>query len=244
MLQMINKKTTPKNLPRHVAFIPDGNRRWATRRGLAPWKGHREGKKIFYSIVQETFNAGIPYVTFWAASEENLLKRNPIEIKFLVKIICEVLRDISLKELRDKKIRLRVLGRWQEILHDARIDKRIRELETKTAASNQKHLTILLGYSGKQEIMQAIRKLQSDAQPASKESVKAALWTKDLPPLDLIIRTGETDPKWCHWSSGFMMWDAADAEMYFTETFWPDFSKEELHSVINGFSKRRRKLGS
>lgn len=241
---MINKKLTTKNLPRHIAFIPDGNRRWATRRGLAAWKGHFEGKKNFYSIMKEAFGAGIPCVTFWAASEENFLKRNPVEVKFLVKVIHEVLQEISLKTLHDQEIRVRVLGKWQEILRDAKLNKLIRALEEKTGASNQKHLTILLGYSGKQEMIQTIQKLKSNDLPLNEESVKAALWTKDLPPLDLIIRTGETDPKWCHWSSGFMMWDAADAEMYFTETLWPDFSKEELHSVLSGFSKRRRKLGS
>ena len=106
-----------KDLPKHLVAIPDGNRRWAKNKGLVPWEGHREGVKKFWEVCEEVFQMGVPYFTFWAASEDNLKKRSRIEVKFLVLILKNELFDKSLfGRLEKNEVRLRVFGRWNEIL--------------------------------------------------------------------------------------------------------------------------------
>lgn len=232
-----------KNIPTHVAVIPDGNRRWARARGLHPWEGHRIGfQKRFFEVAEEAFKLGIPRLTFWAASEGNLLERSGMEVKFLVKILKKALSDKSFHEIAEKnKIRVRCLGRWNEILKDAGLEKAVRELEDKTKNYHENRLTVLFGYDGKIEMMEAINKLkaQSEKQKINEENIKNSLWTGDLPPVDLVIRTGG-EP---HWSAGFMMWHCADSQFYFTEKLWPDFGKSEFQKALADFAGRERRFG-
>lgn len=139
------------------------------------------------------------------------------------------------------KVRVRCFGRWNEILKDAALEKVIRELEEKTKNYRENSLTVLFGYDGRREMIEAIQKSKCKNQSAklSYDDVKNALWTGDLPQVDLVIRTGG-EP---HWSAGFMMWLTADSQFYFTEKFWPDFGKEEFKKALADYTRRERRFG-
>lgn len=247
-------------LPKHLAVIPDGNRRWARKRGLLPWEGHREGFKRFREISETAFRMGTPYFTFWAASEDNLTKRSRIEVKFLVSLLKEALGNKKLFEsLKENDVCLKVIGKWNEILKDKKLSRVIAEIEEKTRAFKRHRLTVLFGYDGRREMLDAIAKIcyrrrtgaelfpavASVAEPMQRQlavtadAVKQSLWTGDLPPVDLVIRTGG-EP---HWSAGFMMWLCADSQFYFTEKYWPDFTEAEFKKALEDYGKRERRFG-
>lgn len=244
-----------EKLPRHVAVIPDGNRRWAKARGLNPWDGHREGAKRFREVSETAFRLGIPYFTFWAASEDNLLKRSRTEIKFLASILKETLRSKKLLEgLKKNEVLVRVIGKWNEILKDKKLAEAIAAVEDATAGFQKNRLTVLFGYDGKREMLDAITRLKIQNSklktpnqfpiPNSKfkitdDGLKQMLWTGDLPAVDLVIRTGG-EP---HWSAGFMMWLCADSQFYFTEKFWPEFTAEEFKKALADYARRERRYG-
>jgi len=236
------------NLPRHVFIIPDGNRRWARSQGLAPWEGHVKGRKRFHEISDAAFDLGIPYFTFWAASEDNLTKRDPLEISFLTGLLRRELEGDISEKLFTNQIRLRVLGKWKEIFSDNRFFECIRSLEEKTVDYKDRHLTILLGYSGKTEIVYATKKIcvapSLNLDKIGFESVKNFSWTRDLPSVDLEIRTGEERPGWSHRSSGALPFLTTDSACYHTETLWPDFSKEQFLSVIEQYGMYERRFGA
>lgn len=226
-------------VPKHLAVIPDGNRRWAKERGLAPWEGHREGVKRSREVYESAFETGISCFTFWAASEDNLIKRSRIEVKFLIMLLKNELSKKGLyKKLSDQEVRVRIIGRWNEILKDKALARVVRGLEEKTAEFKKHNLTILFGYDGKREMMEVIESLKGERN-LDYEKVKSRLWTGDLPPVDFVIRTGG-EP---HWSAGFMMWLTADSQFYFTPKLWPDFEKEELHKALEEYSSRERRMG-
>ena len=231
-----------KNNPLHVALIPDGNRRWAKARGRLPHQGHIEGAKISGKIFTAALDSGVTHLTFWGSSVANLTKRSKTEVAFLYKVFEQYFTNLlERSELEEHQVRVRALGRWREFFPDgprAAVERVI----TKTAKHDGACLTFLLGYSGTDEMRDAIRKLREEAGEGtpSDEEVKAALWTRDLPPVDLVIRTGG-EP---HWSQGFMMWDVAEAQLHFTETLWPAFRPEELKSILERYTKTERRRGA
>jgi undecaprenyl diphosphate synthase len=237
------------HFPQHIAIIPDGNRRWAKARGLPAGEGHRRGVKKFREIMDEAFLAGIPCMTFWAASEDNLIKRSRLEVRLLVTLLHNELTSEEFQgKLMKDKISIRFVGWWNEILHDAGLAKAIHAIESKTVrfftqGGHGRRLTILLGYDGRHEMVEAIKELSRSKKEVSFDAVGDALWTGFLPPVDLVIRTGEEQVGWTHWSSGFMMWLTAQSQFYFTKTFWPDFSVKEFDQVLAEFAERERRLG-
>ena len=220
------------SFPNHIAIIPDGNRRWAKKRHLLPWHGHKHGAERFREIATYALKANIPYLTFWAASEDNLTKRNKAEVKFLTLLLKNFLKkELENKTFIKNKIRIRIIGRWRELLKDKNLENLIKELE-KATSEGRKNLTILFGYDGRQEMLSAIKK--------GGINFEKYLLTADLPPVDFVIRTGG-EP---HWSAGFMMWRTADSQFYFTKTLWPDFNKNHFKKSLADFSKRARRFGS
>ena len=229
----------------HIAIIPDGNRRWAERKGVPLYEGHRIGVETTEKIFEKALELKIPYLTFWAASYDNLLRRSREEVKFLIQLITEEFQRL-LKDARveKNKVKIRILGRFREIL-PAKTLRIIEKLMEKTEKYEIFSLTFLLAYNGTDEMVEAIKRITK----AFKEStikitghvIKNFLWTKDLPPVDLVIRTGcEEDP---HNSAGFMMWHTAYSQYYFTKTLYPDFSPEEFEMAINKFLERERRFG-
>ncbi len=230
--------------PQHIAIIPDGNRRWGKDRGGASI-GHKRGTENFKKIFRAAFQDKVPYVTFWAASEDNLKRRSRKEVMFLVDLLARTIASKTFEdEMIENKISVRFIGSWNVILRDAKLDRVIHAIEKRTANFKDFHLTILFGYDGKQEMLEAIKDIAR--QPGRKidlETIQHAIWTGVLPPVDLVIRTGEEDPGWCHWSAGFMMWQTAQSEFYATKTLWPDFSITEFERTLDEYSRRERRFG-
>lgn len=236
------------NVLRHVFIIPDGNRRWARSRNLSPWKGHIRGREKFHEINEAAFDCGIKYFTFWAASEDNLTKRNPLEIRFLIKLLRKELESDIAEKLFKNRIQLHVIGRWEEIFSDDKFSDYIRSLEEKTAYYKDRHLTILLGYSGKAELVAAAKAVRAasvvNPDDISFETVRRFSWTRNLPEVDLEIRTGEERPGWSHRSSGALPFLTTDSPCYHTETLWPDFSKSQFLSIVKQYETYERRLGA
>lgn len=234
-------------LPKHIAIIPDGNRRWAKKRGLASWIGHRQGAKNFERIAKAANELNIYCLTFWGGSYDNLTKRSEKELKFLKEIYrINFSRLLKNKDIYRLKTKVSILGQWSELLSE-KVKAPMLEVIKRTEAHGQHFLNFLIGYNGTHEMLEAIKKIvqkskEKQAFGITPQLIKESLWTKDLPPVDLVIRTGlEGDP---HWSNGFMMWDTADSQFYFTETLWPDFSDKEFIKAIESYSARERRIGA
>ena len=235
-----------ENIPKHVVIIPDGNRRWAKEKGFQPWVGHREGVKSFEKVLDKALELKIPYLSFWGASWDNLTKRSRVEISFLFKVYTEQFKRMAVDErIQKNKVKINALGRWREIL-PKETQKAIENAIEVTRNHNNHFLTFLLAYNGTDEMVDCIRKITDRAKKETinitEELVKENLWTKDLPPVDLVIRTGcEGDP---HLSAGFMMWDTAYSQLSFTRTFLPAFTPEEFEKIIEDYAGRERRIGS
>jgi undecaprenyl diphosphate synthase len=233
------------NLPNHIVLIPDGNRRWARKRGLPPFFGHRQGVKATEKILKVALELKIPCFTFWGMSLDNITKRSPQEVNFLFDIFERWFKKVAKSKYIHKNfVKINVLGRWEKLFPE-RVKKSIRQAIEKTKNYRNHQLIFLLAYSGIDEMNEAIKKI-SELKVKNKnlkideKLIKANLWTKDLPPVDLVIRTGG-EP---HWSMGMMMWDVADSQLYFTETLLPDFSVEEFKKAIDRYSKTERRMGA
>ncbi|MEK7500561.1 MAG: polyprenyl diphosphate synthase [Patescibacteria group bacterium] len=230
------------NLPQHIAIIPDGNRRWARARGLKPWLGHEYGAKTLKEIAKEAIANGVKYFTFWASSEDNIIKRDPREVAFYFNLIKKSFEDFEKDGWAfDRQVKIDFMGSWEKMFPQA-VKKILYRIKEKTKNHSQHFLTFLLAYDGRSEILRALEKISKD-NPVTKvtpELLKDHLLTRDLPPVDLVIRTGG-EP---HWSAGFMMWDVADSQLYFTQTLWPDFSKQELTQALASYNTIERRFGA
>ena len=236
----INYKSSKK--PLHVVIIPDGNRRWAKRRGISKEKGHKRGVKTLEDLLKKAHNVGIKYFTFWTASWDNLTKRSEKEVDYLFEVLDKQFRRVLNDDRTFKnKVRVNVFGRWVEIA-PRRTQKLIKELIKKTRTFNKHILTFLLAYNGTDEMLSCIKEISKKRiKNITAKTIKNHLWTKDLPPVDLVIRTGcEGDP---HNSAGFMMWDTAYSQFYFTKTLFPAFTPKEFEKIINDYRKRERRMG-
>jgi len=234
------------NLPQHIVLIPDGNRRWARKRGLPPFFGHRQGAKTTEKILKAALDLKIPYFTFWGTSLDNITKRSPQEVNFLFDIFERWFKKLAKsKDIHKNFVKINVFGRWNKLFPE-RVKKPIRQAIEKTKNYRNHQLTFLMAYSGIDEMTNAIQRIakltlrRGSGQGIDEDLIKKNLWTKDLPAVDLVIRTGG-EP---HWSMGMMMWDVANAQLYFTETLLPDFSVEEFKKAIDRYSKTERRMGA
>ena len=224
----------------HIAIIPDGNRRWAKSKGLLAWQGHMKAGEKMVEVLKHAFTLGIPYVTIWGGSYDNLTKRDKGEIDKLeevYRILAEQL--INDPQVKEKQVRVRVLGEWPKLLKEETIGV-LRKAEEITKDYKERGLTLLVGYNGDREMIDAINTLlKGGVKEVTDESLKSSLWTRDLPPVDLTIRTGG-EP---HLSAGFMMWDVRYSQLYFTEKYWPDFGKQDLEEAVNYYNSKERRMG-
>jgi undecaprenyl diphosphate synthase len=227
-------------IPQHVAIIPDGNRRWAKAQGLELFLGHEKGSKRFWEVSRVLSKAGTDFVTIWAASVDNLTKRSNLEVNYLVRHAKREMRDQALiNEFIENEVRVRFVGKWNEILKDSELKELIENLESKTENFTKKNITILFGYNGTDDMVEAVKKLKASENQITEQLIYQNLSTNFLPPVDLVIRTGGQP----HWSVGFMMWQTANSQFYFSETLWPDFDSKEVAMALDDFSKRERKFG-
>lgn len=226
--------------PKHIAIIPDGNRRWAKAHRLNAWEGHEEGSKLYWEIGFAALDAGINHMTFWAGSYDNLKKRTKLEVSFLIKLAIEELSKPNvLKHYLEKEVRFRLIGEWREFIVNKKAVTAIEELEQKTAHFKSKTQTILFAYDGQREMLAAANALVKTGKTVTSENLRKELWTAELPDVDLVIRTGG-EP---HWSAGFMMWHTANSQLYFTDILWPDFKTPEFKKALEDFERRERRLG-
>lgn len=230
---------------KHIAIIPDGNRRWAKKRGFLSWQGHLEGTKAIEKLLKKVLELRIPYLTFWGGSYDNLTQRSKKEIAFLIKIYEQYFQKLlKEKKVYENEVKINVFGRWEEIFPQ-KLKKIIEQMIEKTKTHNQYTLSLLLAYNGTDEMIDCIKQISKISDKAeikiNEDLIKKNLWTGSLPAVDLVIRTAcESDP---HNSAGFMMWQTAYSQFYFTNTLFPDFSPGELEKAINDFLKRERRFG-
>ena len=232
LLEEINKK----ELPLHIAFILDGNGRWATSKGLPRTMGHQKGAKTLKEITIECNNIGIKYITAFVFSTENW--NRPIdEVNFIMNEIIKLCNDY--KTLVKNNIKLNWIGSSKNVPNDVKeaIDKAIDNTKNCTGLV----LNMAFNYGGKIEIVDSIKNIidnNINSNDITEDLVEKYLYTKDIPNVDLLIRTsGEMR------ISNFLLWQIAYAEIYFTKTYWPDFHKKELYEAIFEYQKRNRRFG-
>ncbi len=232
-----------KIVPNHIAIIPDGNRRWAKTQEQSALFGHTAGAKRTRDIVIEAADRGVKCLSIWGMSVENFTSRGPLEVKGLLNLFKEEFTHIAQsEEIHKRQVKVNVLGRWREKFPIS-VQETIQTAMDVSKDYTNHTLNFLLAYSGTDEMLRAIRNIAAnkDIEPSNitGELLKSHLYTKDLPSVDLLIRTGG-EP---HLSAGFMMWDMADTQLYFTDVFYPDFSKEELDKALEEYARRERRFG-
>jgi short-chain Z-isoprenyl diphosphate synthase len=233
-------------LPAHVAVILDGNRRWASLSGLRePWAGHRAGANKLDELLDWCVRLGIEQVTVWALSNENL-ERPERELAELLDVVADKLEALALLH-RDQSIRIRVVGRVDDL--PERVRRSIEEVETATAQNAGLRLNIAVGYSGRDELVDASRALVRElaaegvspvamAEHITGEALARHLYTAGDPDPDLIIRTsGEAR------LSGFLPWQGAHSELYFTDVYWPAFREVDFLRALRTYQQRHRRFG-
>lgn len=227
-------------IPKHIAIIPDGNRRWAKLAKHKPWEGHSEGVMRFWDVSQSLFDLGLEHLTIWAASYDNLQKRSRIEINYLMNLLRKESESSKVLDMAKKnQVRVSVKGEWKTLVRDPKVIEQINKLVEETKHFKKGVLTLLFAYDGKREMLDAINSLVKSKKIVSDENLCKELWTGDLPPVDFVIRTGG-EP---HWSAGFMMWHTANSQFYFTNTLWPDFKDQEIKKALADYESRERRLG-
>ncbi len=222
--------------PDHVAFIMDGNGRWASQRGLPRVLGHREGVKAVERVVRFGLHEGVRYLSFYAFSTENW--RRPVEeIQGLMRIFRQQIADKS-EKLAEQGVRLRFSGRLGEFPED--IQNLIEKAEQLTASSERMQVIVCMNYGGRQEILDAFgRALREGVSELDERSIRSYLYLPDVPDPDLIVRTsGEIR------LSNFLLWQSSYAEFFFTDTLWPDFAEKDFEEAMEAYSKRTRRYGS
>lgn len=227
------KKFSVDESLKHIAFIMDGNGRWATSRGMERQEGHKEGVKAFEKIASACFDMGLETITFYAFSTENW-KRPPKEVKTIMGLLSVYL-DKCQKTLKEKNAKLKILGDISAF--DESIQKKINKIE-KDTAKNPLTLNIALNYGGRAELVHAFEKLRSSSDKIDEETIGNALYTAGGRDPDMIVRTGGEKR-----ISNFLLWQASYSELYFTDVLWPDFDEKELMLAINDFYSRRRRYG-
>jgi undecaprenyl diphosphate synthase len=223
------------NLPKHIAIIPDGNRRWAKEKGLPTFEGHRfAAEKTLPQLIDKLLQFKIKYFTFWVLSTENLLKRSSKEIKNLFSLMEYFLKQKG-NELNKKNIKIKVIGNLEKL--PTNLQKEIEKIIKKTEKNTMMELILAINYGGRDEIIRAIKKIKA-VETVSKENFDHYLDTAGLPPPDLIIRTGGEKRL-----SGFMLWQSEYSELYFTNVYFPDFNPNDLEKCIEEYKKRQRRFG-
>lgn len=225
------------HIPLHIAIIPDGNRRWATSKGLPSFEGHRVGAdKTLPALIEKAGELGIKYFTFWALSTENLKKRSPEEVNNINKLIRYFVQ-IKLNDMHKKGARIIMIGNLRTLPED--IQKGITKAVEKTKDNTKITVIFAVNYGGRDEMIRAVKKINSsEIQTIDKNNFGEYLDTAGIPDPDLIIRTGGEKRL-----SGFMLWQSEYSEMEFVDVFFPDFSPALLTQCIDDYSFRQRRFG-
>lgn len=224
-------------VPTHVAFIMDGNGRWANQHGKPRNYGHVKGSEVLEGLCNYAFDKGIKTVSFYAFSTENW-SRPEDEVKRLMALLRRMLKKFLPKFIKDE-IRLMVSGD----VFSERVSEKNRSLildaVAKTKDFTRGTVNICFNYGAKSEIVHAVNAAIKKGLPITEKTIEDNLWTKGLPDVDLMIRTSGEQRL-----SNYLLWQSAYAELYFTDTLWPDFSNEDLDKALEWFEGRKRRFGN
>ncbi len=232
----------PECLPEHVAIIMDGNGRWAGRRSLKRFLGHQQGAKSVQLVTETASRIGLPWLTLYAFSLENNLRRPRAEVNFLMRLLRSYLES-NLQRMMDNNVRIRYIGRTHELPPE--VQDKMRWAEEATARNTGTTLTLALNYGGRSELVDAFRGLAAELKNKhlnpdhiTEEDLHRHLYTAHIPDPDLLIRTsGEMR------ISNFLLWQIAYTEIFVTERLWPDFRGIHLLEAIADFQRRERRYG-
>lgn len=230
-----------QNIPQHIAIIMDGNGRWAEERKLPRFRGHQKGAERIKDVIEEAAELDVGYLTLYAFSKENWVRPKE-EVDFLMSLLSRYL-DQELPKLKENEIRFNMIGSLSDLPKE--IQKKIERNMRETHAFKKLVLTLALSYSGRVELTEACRKIakkvkagEMSAESIDESTIQNALYTWDLPDPDLLIRTsGELRV------SNFLLWQISYAEIYVTQKFWPEFTKDEFRRAIEAYQKRKRRFG-
>ena len=232
----------PERLPQHVAIIMDGNGRWAGRRSLKRFLGHQQGANSVQLVTETASRIGLPWLTLYAFSLENNLRRPRAEVNFLMRLLKTYLES-NLQRMMDNNVRMRYIGRTHEL--PAEVQEKMRWAEEATARNTGTTLTLALNYGGRSELVDAFRGLAAEMKQKhlsperiTEEDIHRHLYTAHMPDPDLLIRTsGEMR------LSNYLLWQMAYTEIFVTERLWPDFRGIHLLEAIADFQRRERRYG-
>jgi len=227
----------PDELPRHVAIIMDGNRRWARSRDLPELDGHAAGVEAIRELLRHTVRRGVPVLTLYAFSRENWARPDD-EVTGLFGLLEAAIRSET-DELRAQGVRIQLIGRMDELPDDTR--RSIADALKATQDGDRLILNIAFNYAGRTELVDAVRRLVASGTPAERideAAITGALYTAGLPDPDLLIRTGGEQRL-----SNFLIWQSAYAEFYFCDALWPDFGPDAFDSALLEFARRHRRFG-
>lgn len=228
-----------KEVPYHIGIIIDGNRRWAKKKNLPFFEGHRRGLEKVKKIGKWCKKRGVKILTLFAFSTENW-NRPKIEVSYLMKLLIQALSQKSIKEIDEDGIQIKIIGQRERL--SSRLQDIIKKAEETTRNNREGILNIALNYGGKAEIVEAVKKIIKKRVPFHKISeklIETNLWTSGQPHPDLIIRTGGEERL-----SNFLIWQTAYSELYFSKKYWPDFTEKDLDEILEVYSRRQRRFGS
>lgn len=233
---------TPTRFPEHVAIIMDGNGRWAGARSLKRFLGHQQGAKSVQLVTETASRIGLPWLTLYAFSLENNLRRPRAEVSFLMRLLRSYLES-NVQRMMDNNVRIRYIGRTHELPPD--VQDRMQWAAEETASNTGTTLTLALNYGSRSELVDAFRSLAAEMKQngvghdrITEEDIHRHLYTAHMPDPDLLIRTsGEMR------ISNYLLWQIAYAEIFVTERFWPDFRGIHLLEAIAAYQRRERRYG-
>lgn len=218
----------------HVGIIMDGNRRWAESKGMPRFSGHKEGAETLKKIIRSCENLGIKTLTLYALSTENL-KRSKEEVDSLMELFQSYISELlSMKEVDEKDVRIRFIGNLSLLSQD--LQHQISELMEKTKDKSTYTVNFCVAYGGREELLHAVNEAVKKGEEVTEDSFNSLLYLEESP--DLIIRTGGAVR-----TSNFLPWQSIYSEWFFVETFWPAFTEDDLKSILEDFSKRKRNFG-
>ena len=232
----------PERLPEHVAIIMDGNGRWAGRRSLKRFLGHQQGARSVQMVTETASRIGLPWLTLYAFSLENSLRRPRAEVSFLMRLLRSYLES-NLQRMMDNNVRMRYIGRIHDLPPE--VQEKMQWVQDATSRNTGTTLTLALNYGGRSELVDAFRGLAREMERKhiaperiSEEDIHRHLYTAHMPDPDLLIRTsGEMR------ISNYLLWQIAYTEIFVTERLWPDFRGLHLLEAIADFQRRERRYG-
>ena len=225
------------DVPRHIGYIVDGNRRWAKAHGLPTYEGHLAGYNAIQDIAKATFDAGVEYVSAYIFSTENW-KRSEDEVSKLMGLVLRLLKS-DLHLFQENNIRLKVLGSRDNV--SEKILKEIDNAERETADNTGGTLGLCFNYGGQLEIADAVKPIIENgvaAKDVTPELIAQHLYVPEIPPCDLVVRTSGEQRL-----SNFMLWRSAYSEFMFLEKNWPDMTKQDVTDILEAYKKRERRIG-